>query len=92
MWNNTFLVTAADSSKFNVKLWNYSATNYKLTYTDEKSISFFSILKAGYVSFLSSLWIPPPAKSTTLHIAISGADPFGLIAEPGPEGSTYLTP
>jgi len=21
-----------------------------------------------------------------------GADPFGLIAEPGPEGSTYLTP
>jgi len=21
-----------------------------------------------------------------------GADPFGLIAEPGPEGSTYLIP
>lgn len=82
MWNNTFLVTAADSSKFNVKLWNYSATNYKLTYTDEKSISFFSILKAGYVSFLSSLWIPPLAKSTTLHIAISGADPFGLYIIP----------
>lgn len=60
---------------------------------DEKSISFFSLLKSGYVSFYSSLMIPPPAKSTTLHVAVAGSDPFGIyilpISSQGKLGSIF---
>lgn len=81
LYNNSF-VTVSEGSKFNFKLWNYSTTSYKLTLVDEKSVSFFSILKSGYLSFWATVFIPPPAKSTTVHIAAVGADPFSLYIVP----------
>lgn len=59
---NNSIVTTSDGGKYNFKLWTYDTNAYKMTMVDEKTITFFSILKSGEISFLSTLMIPPPAK------------------------------
>lgn len=82
LWNNSIFVSASEGGKNNLKLWTYHPSDYSLQLVDEKTVTFFSILKSGYLNFITTLWIAPPAKPNTLHIAAAGADPFGLYIVP----------
>lgn len=87
LWNSTFFVSVSEGGLGNIRLWNYSASTFKLTFVDQKTISFFTLLKAGAVDFLSLLVIPPPTKQNSnavipYHIAGAGADPFSLYILP----------
>ena len=70
------MVTASSSAKTNFKVWKLS--NYTMELIDEKSISFFSLMKSGYVDFGCMVMFPPNKTNAnaTLHIALAGADPF----------------
>ena len=53
-----------------------------MTFVDDKSVSFFSLLKSGYINFKCMAMLPPPSKTNanaTLHVALAGADPFEII-------------
>ena len=78
-WNNT-LVSISEGGEANFKIWNTAA--FALSEVDEKTISFFTILKQGVIRLKDVVMIPPPAKANanaTLHIATAGADLFEVI-------------
>lgn len=82
LYNESIFVSVSEGGKNNIKLWNYSNKDYTLKMVDQKTVTFFSILKSGYLNFLATNFIPAPAKSTTVHVAAAGADPFGLYIVP----------
>lgn len=57
-----------------------------MSLTDQKTITYFSLLKSGTVDFLSILIVPPPVKQSNAnipyHIAVAGSDPFSLYIMP----------
>lgn len=75
-WND-IMVTGSQAGKTNLKIWKIN--NTKLSMTDERSFSVFSILKSGYREIDSLLMIPPPEKTNvnaTLHVAFTGSDKY----------------
>ena len=58
-WNNTF-VSVSEGGPSNFKLWK--TTDFSLSQIDEKTISFFSLLKSGNINLKNIALLPPPAK------------------------------
>lgn len=78
-WNGT-IVSVSDGGKLNFKLWKL--TDYSLSLVDEKTISYFSILKSGYNGLTSLVLLPPVSKANannTLHILTAGDNPFEVV-------------
>ena len=73
-------MSVSEGGPSNFKLWK--TNDFSLSQIDERSISYFSILKSGNMVFNSIALLPPPAKqnaNATLHIATCGADPFEVV-------------
>lgn len=62
LWNSTFFVSVSEGGLDNIKLWNYTSNTFKLSLVDQKTITYFTLMKAGIVEFLSLVVVPPPTK------------------------------